>query len=96
MSRPAATIDCLRTIIASKFEVDPQRLHGDTQLTDLDIDSLGVIEILFAVEEEFAITVPPEPADARIPFRTFDDLVRYIDRLVAEQHGANKDDKALP
>lgn len=96
MSRPATTIECLRQIIARDFEVDPQSLRADTQLKDLAIDSLGVIEIMFAVEEEFGIKVPPEPADARTPINTLDDLVHYIDYLVSEQRGANKADEALP
>ena len=96
MGRPATTIECLRKIIARDFEIDPQLLGGDVQLKDLAIDSLGVIEIMFAVEEEFSITVPPEPPDARTPINTMDDLVHYIDRLVSEQHGANKTDEALP
>jgi acyl carrier protein len=96
MSPPAATIDFLRAIIAREFDVDPQLLSADVRLTDLAIDSLGVIEILFAVEEEFGITVPPEPPGARTPIQTLDDLARYIDRLVFEQRGANKADEALP
>jgi len=96
MGRPATTIECLRKIIARDFEIDPQLLGGDVQLKDLAIDSLGVIEIMFAVEEEFSITVPPEPPDARTAINTMDDLVHYIDRLVSEQHGANKTDEALP
>jgi acyl carrier protein len=96
MNRPAATIDRLRTLIARQFEVDPQLLRTDVQLADLAIDSLGVIEILFAVEEEFGIAVPPERPDARTPIDTLDDLVRYIERLVSEQHGANKIDEAVP
>jgi acyl carrier protein len=95
MSRPAPTIECLRKIIARDFEIDPQLLQDDVQLKDLAIDSLGVIEIMFAVEEEFSITVPPEPPDARTPINTMDDLVHYIDRLVSEQHGANKTHGAL-
>ena len=96
MSPSATTLESLRKIIARDFEVDPQLLRADVQLKDLAIDSLGVIEIMFAVEEEFSITVPPEPPDARTPINTMDDLVHYIDRLVAEQHGANKADEALP
>jgi acyl carrier protein len=96
MSQSATTIECLRKIIARDFEVDPQLLQADVQLKDLTIDSLGVIEIMFAVEEEFSITVPSEPPDARTPINTLDDLVHYIDRLVSEQHGASKTDEGPP
>ncbi|MEO8753578.1 MAG: acyl carrier protein [Casimicrobiaceae bacterium] len=77
----------LRQIIARDFDVDPQLLHGQARLEDFEIDSLGLIEIMFAVEDQFGITVPPEPPDARTPIHTLDDLVRYLDRLVSEQRG---------
>lgn len=92
MNPPATTLECLRKIIVRDFEVDPQLLQADAQLKDFAIDSLGVIEIMFAVEEEFSITVPPEPPGTHTPIGTLDDLVRYVDRLVSEQHGANKTD----
>jgi acyl carrier protein len=90
LSPPATTIERLRKIIARDFEIDPQMLQPDIQLMDFSIDSLGVIEIMFAVEEEFSITVPH---DARTSIKTLDDLAKYIDRLVSEQHGASKADE---
>jgi acyl carrier protein len=96
MSPSATTLESLRKIIARDFEVDPQLMQGDAQLQDFAIDSLGVIEIMFAVEEEFGITVPPAPPGSGIALNTLDDLVRYIDHLVSEQRGANKADEALP
>jgi acyl carrier protein len=96
MSPSATTLECLRKIIARDFEVDPRLLQADARLEDFAIDSLGVIEIMFAVEEEFSITVPPGPPDTRTSIDTLDDLVRYIDRLASEQHAATKTDVAVP
>jgi acyl carrier protein len=96
MSPGPTTLEFLRQFIARDFEVDPQLLQADARLEDFAIDSLGVVEIMFAVEEQFSITVPPEPPDARTPINTLNDLVRYIDRLVSEQHGAAKADGAVP
>ncbi len=96
MSASPTTLEFLREIIARDFEVDPQLLHGDARLEDFAIDSLGLIEIMFAVEDQFSITVPPEPPDARTPINTLNDLVRYLDRLVSEQHGETKADEAMP
>jgi acyl carrier protein len=78
----------LRQLIARDFEVDPQRLNGDARLHDFAIDSLGLIEIMFAVEDRFGIVVPPDLPDVRAPIDTLDDLVRYLEHLVAEQHAA--------
>jgi acyl carrier protein len=96
MSPGPTTLEFLRQIIARDFKVDPQLLQPDARLEDFAIDSLGVIEIMFAVEEQFSITVPPEPPDARTPLNTLNDLVHYIDRLVSEQHGATPADQAAP
>lgn len=96
MSPPQATLECLRKIIARDFEVDPQLLQADARLKDFAIDSLGVIEIMFAIEEEFSITVPPEPPDKRTSINTLDDLVRYIDCLVSEQRGVDESREMLP
>ncbi len=90
------TIESLRTIIAREFEVDPQRLQPDAKLEDLAIDSLGVIEIMFAVEEEFAITVRHAPREMQASLATLGDLASYVDRLVAEQHGEKKLEEPLP
>jgi len=88
MSTTAGTIERLRVIIVREFQVDPQLLQGDARLEDFAIDSLGLIEIMFAVEEEFGISVPPTAPDAGKSIVTLDDLVRHIDRLVSEQQGA--------
>ncbi len=88
MSPAPTPFEFLRLIIARDFDVDPQLLQPDARLEDFAVDSLGLIEIMFAVEEQFHITVPPEPPDARAPINTLNDLVRYIEGLIAEQHGA--------
>jgi len=95
MNPQVGTLARLGKIIARDFEVDPELLRGDARLEDFAIDSLGMIEIMFAVEEEFGITVPPTAPDSGRSIATLDDLVRHIDRLVAEQHGA-KPGEALP
>jgi len=96
MSPAATTLDSLRKIIARDFEVDPQLLQGDARLEGFAIDSLGVIEIMFAVEEEFGIAMPHVPPRTSTPLETLDDLVRYIDHLVSEQRSANEAGGALP
>lgn len=96
MNSPATTLECLRKIIARDFEVDPQLLQADARLEDFAIDSLGLIEVMFAIEDEFSITVPPEPPDTRTSINTLDDLVHYVDCLVSKQRGANASHEALP
>ena len=55
----------------------------DAELEALSIDSLGVAELLFNVEDEFHITLSPDAVD----LHTLGDVVRFIDELFAEQQG---------
>ena len=78
------TFERLRAILVKDYKLDPEKLTLDAPLEGLGLDSLGVAELLFNVEDEFRITLPPEP----VQLPTVGDVVRYIDELVAAQQGA--------
>ena len=77
------TLEVLREILVKDYKLDPDSLTLDTPLEALGIDSLGVAELLFTVEDEFKVKVSTEP----IKLATVGDVVSYIDVLVAAQHG---------
>ncbi len=56
-------------------KLDPARLGLDTPLASLGIDSLGTIELLWDIEDQFQIKLPAEPPD----LQTVGDVVRHID-----------------
>ena len=78
-----ASIERLRAILVKDYQLDADRLSLDAPLESLGIDSLGVAELLFTIEDEFKIKLP---SDA-VPLATVGDVARYIDELVATQHG---------
>ena len=82
------TLQSVQAILKANFDLAPDVLQPEAKLEDLDIDSLAVIEVMFAVEEEFNITVPSAPAALQTPMQTIADLVAYVDQLIAEQHPA--------
>ena len=82
------TLAAIREILHKNFDIAPDALQPEARLDDLEIDSLAVIEVMFAVEDRFHITVPSEPAAMQNRMNTVGDLVAYIDRLIAEQHPA--------
>jgi acyl carrier protein len=45
-------------IIAEQALLDPADIALDTPLAELGIDSLGLVEAIFAIEEAFDISVP--------------------------------------
>ena len=78
------TIDRLRVLLVKDYRLDPATLLPDAPLEALGIDSLGLVELLWNVEDEFRIKLPQEP----VPLATLGDVVLYIDQKVAEQAAA--------
>ena len=79
-------------IVAKQAKVDRATLKRDTHLSELDLQSIDIIELIFAIEDKFDISVPYSPNDlnsAGISFETVGDLIEAVERLVAEQ-GARK------
>lgn len=77
----STTFETLRTILVREYQLAPDTLTADAALEGLGIDSLGVAELLFSVEDEFGISLPPEP----LQLLTLGDVVRYIDDLLMSQ-----------
>jgi acyl carrier protein len=46
--------------IVPKFGVDPNEVTNQSTLEDLDMDSLDVVEIMQAIEDDLGIRVPDE------------------------------------
>ena len=74
-------------IIAEKSAVERSKLSLDAKLKDLEIESLDVVEIVFAVEEKFDIHVPYNANDQELEFDTVGDVVNAVQKLVSEEHG---------
>lgn len=75
-------------IIAEQAVLEPEDVQMDSKLEDLGIDSMGLVECIFAMEEEFDISIPfnansPDESDFRID--TVANIVAGIARLKAEQ-----------
>ncbi|MCJ7452596.1 MAG: acyl carrier protein [Steroidobacteraceae bacterium] len=77
----STTIDRLRLLLVKDYKLDPAMLTPDAPLEALGIDSLGVAELMFNIEDEFKVTIPGEP----VTLKTVGDVVGYIDDLVATQ-----------
>jgi acyl carrier protein len=78
----STTLDRLRLLLAKDYKLDPAALLPDAPLDELGIDSLGVAELMFNVEDEFRIAIPGEP----VVLKTVGDVAAYIDGLIAAQH----------
>ena len=75
------TFDRLCAILMKDYKLEATQLTPDVPLEALGIDSLGVADLLFNIEDEFGISLPPEPVE----LLTVGDVVRFIDALIAKQ-----------
>ncbi len=66
-------------IVRKEKNVSEDLLKEETPLADAGIDSLDSLTILFAIEEQFKISIPDEQARA---VKTFGDLVDVVAQLV--------------
>ncbi|MBC7154148.1 MAG: acyl carrier protein [Rhodobacteraceae bacterium] len=75
-------------IIAEQAILDVSDVSLDASLEDLGIDSLGLVESIFAIEEAFDITVPfnaNEPEKSDFDISSVAAIVRAVEGLVAGQ-----------
>jgi len=82
------TLQSVQAILEANFNLAPAVLQPDAKLEDLAIDSLSVIEVIFAVEDVFKVTAPSKATALQTRMQTVGDLVAYVDKLIAEQHPA--------
>jgi acyl carrier protein len=71
--------------IASTQRISPEKVTIDSSFQELGIDSMDGINILFALENEFDITIPDEQ-DKQI--RSIREMVEGIQKLVSEKSSA--------
>lgn len=67
----------LKDLIVDTLSVDEDEIHPESDFfNDLKADSLDVVELMMAVEENFGIKVPDEELSN---LHTVNDVVKYID-----------------
>jgi len=65
----------IKSLVAEQLGVDEQDLKLETTFDDLNADSLDVVELIMALEEEFDMEIPDEDAEK---IKTIGDAVEYI------------------
>ena len=74
------TFERLQAIVAKDYKLEIDKVTPDSSLESLGVDSLGVAELLFNVEDEFQVILPVEPVHGLL---TVGDVAQFIDALIA-------------
>ena len=75
-------------ILAEQAVLEPHDVTLDSTLESLGIDSLGLVESIFAIEEAFDIQVPfnaNNPGESDFDISTVGSIIAGIETLIAEQ-----------
>ena len=72
-----STFDQVKKIVKEQLGVEEDEIQmSSTFVDDLGADSLDIVELIMAFEEEFNIEIPDEKAEK---IKTVEDVVKYID-----------------
>ena len=72
-----ATEDQIKQIIAEQLGVKQEEIKPESSfVNDLGADSLDIVELVMALEEEFGVEIPDEDAEKMV---TVGDAMRYIE-----------------
>ena len=75
----------VKSIIARQKEIPTEQLRLDSRLKDIGVDSLDVIEIIFALEEKFGITINYNAnRSANEPFDTVAQVAAAVNKLLSD------------
>ncbi len=80
--------DQVIAIIADQAMLEPSDIKMDNTLEDIGIDSLGLVESIFAIEESFDITVPfnaNNPTESEFDISSVAAIIAAVEKLKAAQ-----------
>ncbi len=75
-------------IIAEQAILEPDDVKLESTLESLGIDSMGLVESIFAIEEAFDIQIPfnaNDPSDGDFNISSVASIISGIEKLVAEK-----------
>jgi acyl carrier protein len=79
------TFERVKALMVGEFQIDPQAITPETQLTELGVDSLAALEFVFVLEEAFSLTMDN---DTDLRSGLVQDVVNAVERALSRQPAA--------
>lgn len=80
MNKPV-NLEKIKNIIAASAALDKKELTGKSIIEEIGIDSLDVIELIMAIEEEFNITIPDEDVEN---LKSVKEVCDYVNKKILQ------------
>ena len=78
----APVYDTLVNILVDQFEVSPDKMTGETVLEDLGLDSLALMEFVFALEDAFRLRIPEDKLDPTQSGISLNQLTKIVEEAL--------------
>ena len=76
-------IDEILDIVAQKAVIDRSKLVPEAKLTDLNVSSLDMVEVIFALEDRFGIQLPFNANTSATDVQTVGDVIAMVEKQLA-------------
>jgi len=80
----SAIEETIKDTVVKIVHCDREILTSTATFQDMKADSLDMVQVLVALEDEFGIEIPDEDAQK---FQNFGDFVAYVEARVGEKKG---------
>jgi acyl carrier protein len=81
-------IDEILDIVAQKALIDRSKLSPEVKLADLNVSSLDMVEVVFALEDKFGIQLPFNANTSSGEVQTVGDVIAMVEKQLAEKPAA--------
>ncbi|MFI9766450.1 acyl carrier protein [Streptomyces sp. NPDC052415] len=86
------TEDRLKGLLQSYFQIDPAKLEGSVRFSDLELDSIAVMELVVVIEEQTGIDVQESLLEQMTLDTTLAQAVEAVDQTLSTSGAAAKND----
>jgi acyl carrier protein len=80
--------DKIIAIIAEQAFLEPKEIALTNTLEELGVDSMGVVECIFAIEEQFDVQVPFNanlPEVSQFDISSIQSIIRAVEQLIEDK-----------
>jgi acyl carrier protein len=80
-------IDEILDVVAQKAMIDRSKLSPEAKLADLNVSSLDMVEVIFALEDKFGIQLPFNANTSANEFETVGDVIAMVKKQLVVKDG---------